>query len=679
MISQSEAVRARRGQRVAEVLPALLLLAGAIALGLADGAVAPTTYYPVGLGVLALAALVAALAPPRPDERSGVWELALLAFGAWTAWQFASMLWADSPGDAWDGANRSLIFLLALWVAGARRFRGAGLRAAVGGAGAAGALLAAGVLLHLALHEDPAAAFLEGRLATPIQYVNGNASLFLIAFFPALALSLARGLPLPARAAGLGAATLLLQTALLAQSRGALLGFAVAAVVLVACSSRRLVTLAALAVPVAATAIGFDAITDVRNAADVDALGAELDGALRAIVLGSLAATAVGAVACVAGPRAPAALRTPRARRVADGAVVALAAAAVIAAVAVIGNPATWLDDRWEDFKTSGYSEVEAGESRFSGSLGSSRYDFWRVALDQFGEQPLLGAGADNYAADYLAQRRSLEAPRHPHGLPFKVLGQTGLIGALTFGAFALLAAFGAAAACKRLRGSDRALAAGAFGGWTAWFAHGQVDWLYEFTSLSLFALGLLAVAVRALPEEPAAAVPSSAATPAGPVRAPALVAAGLLLATSLAAPGAAARFTDHAVRDFAVDPQRTLDRLRRAESLNPLSARAPLTRGVLARRLGRLDEARSALTTAIRREPRNWFAHLELGLVGSQQEDTARAVESLERAAELNPRQPVVDEVLAAVRAGEEVDPRAVEEKLSRQLQGRLRSVDED
>ena len=46
----------------------------------------------------------------RPPLAAGV--LALAALAAFTVWSFLSITWADARGDAWDGANRTLLYLL---------------------------------------------------------------------------------------------------------------------------------------------------------------------------------------------------------------------------------------------------------------------------------------------------------------------------------------------------------------------------------------------------------------------------------------------------------------------------------------------------------------------------------------------------------------------------------------
>ncbi len=58
----------------------------------------------------------------------------------------------------------------------------------------------------------------------------------------------------------------------------------------------------------------------------------------------------------------------------------------------------------WDTFK-GGYAADRASGSRLTSGLGSDRYDFYRVALDEFTAHPLVGIGADNFQQQYLAAR----------------------------------------------------------------------------------------------------------------------------------------------------------------------------------------------------------------------------------------------------------------------------------
>jgi hypothetical protein len=72
-----------------------------------EGGYAPTVWYPGALVFLVVAAVVSASrigCLPRPLLR------AVMFFGIFTLWSFLSITWADAKGDAWDGANRTLLF-----------------------------------------------------------------------------------------------------------------------------------------------------------------------------------------------------------------------------------------------------------------------------------------------------------------------------------------------------------------------------------------------------------------------------------------------------------------------------------------------------------------------------------------------------------------------------------------
>src|SRR5205809_2092663 len=95
-------------------LPGVLAVALFVVWAYRDGGYPATTWYPGALFVLGLLAVVLAAWPGarRGTPRAVRWSLAF--FAAYTAWTFVSISWAQSKGDAWDGANRTL-FLLSVY------------------------------------------------------------------------------------------------------------------------------------------------------------------------------------------------------------------------------------------------------------------------------------------------------------------------------------------------------------------------------------------------------------------------------------------------------------------------------------------------------------------------------------------------------------------------------------
>ncbi len=171
--------------------------------------------------------------------------------------------------------------------------------------------------------EAPRALFLSDRLGYPAGYPNASAAVFLMALWPALTLAAARRVPWPLRGVFAGGAVLLAELGLLTLSRGALFTAPVVVVVLFALVPNRLrhaAVLIVVGVAVAAAVPTLLHVSDVLGAPRADAAPA-VDAAVRAMLLGALAAGAIVAVAGVlraaAGPRhraAPAPRRHDRGR-----------------------------------------------------------------------------------------------------------------------------------------------------------------------------------------------------------------------------------------------------------------------------------------------------------------------------------------------------------------------------
>ena len=150
----------------------------------------------------------------------------------------------------------------------------------------------------------------------------------------------------------------------------------------------------------------------------------------------------------------------------------------LVGGLAAAGNPIDRVRHGWDSFK-GGYGSSSSGDRLVSG-LGSNRYDFYRVALDEFRAHPLLGIGADNFQQQYLAHGHSDETPHYPHSVELRTLTQTGIVGGL----FALIGLGGAlVAASSALRSRDRlvrSVAGAALAGFGYWLVHGSFDWFWE-------------------------------------------------------------------------------------------------------------------------------------------------------------------------------------------------------
>jgi O-antigen ligase len=403
-----------RGAAVGSPAAGLALVAAVVLVFVAadGGGFAPTTWYPFALFASGL--LVVGLAAV-PQATPPLVLAAAVGMGAYALWSYLTIAWADQKGDAWDGANRTLLYavvfaLFALW-----RLRARAAALVLGVLVVGVAVLALVELLRAANAADPGDFFFEGRFSSPATYQNANVALWTMALWPAVILASRRGLPGAARAALAAAAVVLGAAALLGQSRGWLFAVPVTALVVLAITPQRVrLVLTGLLVGGAVAAIS-GPLLDVYDASDGTGFGAAVGDAVRAIVL------VAAVVAAVVGVAAWLEHRRPRpAREVERRAGRALLVTGVVAAVvglalfvSTVGSPFTALADGWNTFKTQPHATGEG--SRFSQSLGSYRYDFWRVAWSQFRDHPLGGIGADNFQQAYLLERKGDQDPRYPH------------------------------------------------------------------------------------------------------------------------------------------------------------------------------------------------------------------------------------------------------------------------
>ena len=82
---------------------------------------------------------------------------------------------------------------------------------------------------------------------------------------------------------------------------------------------------------------------------------------------------------------------TPTARRISAAVVIAtgvLALGSLGAYAASRDDPIGSLEDSWQEFKAGSSEPGDFGRSRFGGSLSNYRYDYWRVAWQNFERHP---------------------------------------------------------------------------------------------------------------------------------------------------------------------------------------------------------------------------------------------------------------------------------------------------
>ena len=613
-----------------------------------QGGYFPNAWLPGAVGMLLLVVVVAiARRQVLPVDTAA--RLALLLFAAFVLWSYASMLWSGSPASAWEASNKLLLFLLSAWLVSILPWTTASLSIFLGVWSLAVTGVCAASLIAAVGAPDLGEFFIQDRYFHPIGYVNGVSAIAVMASWPAVWLATSRQTPAPLQVLFAAASVYLLCFSLLPQSRGAVLGAVVGLAVMLALAPDRLRLLALLVIVGGATAL---AVGDVYQVYDVrerlaEGLPAEplapvLEDAAGAIVRSVLLAAAAAA-ALVAFERlllerrlrpAP---HVGRAVRVGVAGLFALVAlAGLVVALANAGQIRRELNDRWDVFSSG--EEIPTGRGpRLTVSGSDQRNDYWRVALEAFGDEPLTGIGAGNFQVRYSADREDAKPSRYTHDIWLRFLSEGGLVGIGLF-VSTLIALVGACARVyRRSQAVGRGLVAVAAAVLSYFLAHASFDWLEEFPALAAPALAfpfcVLGLPGGKRPERPSHARRPSAMRKATLAGLSLLGAAGFV---SLAMPWFSVRYTERAEAGWRSDADAAYRDLERAAAWNPLSPQPALSEGTIALYRGDERRAKVAFQRSVEVEE-TWYARLELALIEASARRFGAAERELRRARRLN------------------------------------------
>lgn len=578
--------------------------------------------YALVVAVVLAVTLVAGIA--LVPERVPLLAAALLAgFGLWTA---VSIAWSPLPSFARDDA------LLCLFYAGAFLTPLLTLRTQADRLLAATlTILALGLLAVVTLFEVrgasvPGDVYTETRLDFPVSYWNGAAALFLVGAWPAIALSADRRLGVAFRALSLAGATAMVTCWLQTGSKGGAVALAASGIVFLAVARERLRALVPTAIVAVLAALGVGALTAPYRASAARLLGAIHHAGDVGLLL-TLAGLSFGVIYVVVDrsvslPRS----LVPRVNKALAVLLAVCALGAVVSFFVAVDHPIGFVQARWASFK---HLPAHETASTHFGSIGSSRYDYWRVALLEFDRHPLIGTGGHGWPAAYLRYGRTIEQPERSHSVELDALSETGIVG------FLLLVGAGALglAAVARGRGAPL-LPAALFASGVYLAVHTSIDWVWSIPSVGL--AGLVLVGVGA----------SRGTRPLMATRT-ALAAAGAVAAVALlgfAPPWLSARFTDRA---YGQSTSARSDSLSWAEALDPLSVDPLLAQAALAPSPDDIPPLR----TAVRLQPGDSEVHYLLGMAYLNAHRLAAARGQLELALRLSPKDAGIRDALRRVR----------------------------
>ena len=651
-----------------------VLGAAGISLAYSSGAYLLRSWIPVLLAVAGLALMLLLAGPPVRWTR---WQLVFLAaFAAQATWTVASLLWAGSPGNAWEEANRTFLYLLGFGLT-ATGVCWAGRRGAWGLVATCLAVVGAvalGAVVRLSTAESLAAYFTSGRLHYPITYWNGLAALYMLGFW--LALGLASGRPVSrawtwAKPLLLGLAVVLVELALLPQSRGGFYAFFLVVPFFLLLSPHRFRALADLALVAGAVAVAWGPLTAVYPAVRDGAGLGEVHRALWAVALTASGAATVCVLTWLLELRVG---RLDRSwiRGISLGIAVLALAGAVLGMVALerrVGDLGEFARAAWEQFTADSGPAPDSG-SRFSDVGLNGRLQQWRVAGDAFVGSPVLGVGAQNFEPFFYQHRTTGLSVRNPHSQPMQLLGELGLPGFLlyVFVVFGVLVRAG----IFRFRGDGdrrKLLLSTMMVAFLSWFIHSSADWLWQLGGVSWPAVLLLGGMLGATSLGPAP-------TRRGSCLRWLAGAATCLILVSAALSFLASQYADAAQANAALSPATAIadartaalfDRLsplpaiRRAEAYTA-GARQAVASSAPGRAWTALDDLALACTSweqAIQKEPGNWVSAYRAATAVLDYRDAALAAVVLRPASGARPSTtaPATPDPWAGLRAPDAVD----------------------
>jgi O-antigen ligase len=636
----SETWRGRLEESAALLAP-VVLIAG---LALAGGGFDVADRHIAGLAawLVVVALILLGFASRAALARPFYWATGLI-FG-FSLLSAMSSLWSGSVELSVIEADRALVylgfFLAAFLIAQTdqRRQRFAeGL--AISLALVALLALASRLLPHVLVVDDSFNT--TARLAYPLGYWNADGAAFGIG--AALLLWTSRH----ATWTGLrrlSAATLpaVLLALYLTYSRGGLLTLAIAVVCTLALSRDRLWLFGTLAIGAIGALPAILAVQARRSLADNIANQAAVDQGLTVLlILLAGIGIALALFAALRWTERREGRLTGRALELSRNTTL-LRGLAAIAAVIAIGVAIAIGGRAWDQFSSSDVQFPNQPEQHFSQFSGAGRHDFYRVAIDTFGDKPLLGSGAGTYQFAW-DENRSIDQPVHnAHSLYLESFAELGIVGGLLVLALVGVLLWTGFAAWRAAPHPQRERYAALFAATLAFAVSAGLDWFWELPGLGavfFLASGVL-VAARC---SQLAAPPDAGLVARGEERRFGLAVGGLAIAwiaaIALIGPLLVDREID-ASQSAAANGDLTsaVSHAKTARSIEPFAASPYVQLGLLAESQGDYATAAERLTQAIDREDRNWQLYYLRFRVEEEAGDQAAARADLEHARRLNP-----------------------------------------
>lgn len=417
----------------------------------------------------------------------------VMLFALFWLWTGISVYWSISPDLSWVEFNRTggylglLIIGTILGRSGISRLLAASLFLS---AAAAAALYMIGVKALPSVidnYENVA------RVSKPLGYVNATGLMSTFALFFAIYFSAEKKIRIPARLLAGASAMLFLVALFYTQSRGAVFALFFGLLLYFALSPiriRSLISLIIVSVPtyvIMVWSLGQEAI--INDEVEL-ALRVEAAETLRwYFAAGLIFVASLTLLIMYVDKKVTFSDRLVRA--VGTTIIIVLAASVTIGATlfTMTREPSfgEWTEAKYKNFTSLGTGI--AGVNRLAG-IGSStgRWQIWQEAVDSWQEKPLLGWGAQSFPITHLMLRSpEVGFMKQPHGLPFRLLSELGLVGMALFMSFMTLSIGAATMLIKKLQDRKlKGLAVAMFSTTVIYLVHTSYDWDWNMYALTM-------------------------------------------------------------------------------------------------------------------------------------------------------------------------------------------------
>ena len=298
----------------------------------------------------------------------------------------------------------------------------------------------------------------------------------------------------------------------------------------------------------------------------------------------------------------------------------------------------------WHQFSSPDIQFPSNPQAHFADLSGAGRHEFWEVAIEAFGEKPILGHGAGTYQFSW-NQLRTIECPVHDaHSLYLQAFAELGIVGGLLVLGLVAHAALDRLHHLARRARPQREPLRGPAGGMLAFAVGAAFDWFWQIAASARSSSSPAASLVAARCGQLAADPPAPGEPEGRRSAASASTVAGLAVAWSRRCrPGRAAAGRPRDRRPARPRPARedfdsAVDHAETARSIEPWAATPYLQLGLLAERQGEYPAAITHFSQAIDREDRNWQLYYLRSRVEHEAGEARPPRRTSKKRSELNP-----------------------------------------